>query len=90
MTSPVVLAHDLILDGVPDGMTLREAMDLLERMVIAGTLARHGGRVKQTAAALGITREGLTLARRRLGLPVKPGGRVARPVPADWRERLTR
>lgn len=86
MTSPVVLAHDLILDGVPEGMTLREAMAIVERHLVEGALARNGGHSTATARQLGMSREGLYRLRQRLGMPMRQGGPV--PVPADWRERL--
>ena len=86
--TPTALALDLLLDGVPDGMTLREAMDVLERLVVEATMARHGGRVRDAAQALGVTREGLYRMRQRLGMPVRSG--KDRAVPADWRERLAR
>lgn len=82
----VVMPNDLIRDGVPDGMTLREAMSSIARHLVKDALARSGGSTTATARRLGMSREGFYRARRRLGMPVRQGGPV--PVPEDWRERL--
>lgn len=81
-------ADDLIRDGVPEGMTLREAMAIVERRLVEVSLYRNGGRSTATARELGMSREGLYRLRARLGMPVRQGGPV--PVPEDWRERLKR
>ena len=80
-------AADLIRDGVPEGMTLREAMAIVERHLVETSLYRNEGRSSTTARALGMSREGFYRLRSRLGMPVRQGGPV--PVPEDWRERLT-
>ncbi len=81
-------ADDLIRDGIPEGMTLREAMAIVERRLVEMSLYRNGGRSTETARELGMSREGLYRLRARLGMPVRQGGPV--PVPEDWRERLKR
>ena len=79
-------AAELIIDGVPDGMTLREAMAIIARHLVETALYRNGGRSSTTASALGMSREGFYRLRARLGMPVRQGGPV--PVPENWRERL--
>jgi two-component system nitrogen regulation response regulator NtrX len=48
--------------------TLADAVDGLERQIISTTLERTGGNISQTAKVLGLTRRGLHLKMRRLGL----------------------
>jgi two-component system response regulator HydG len=50
------------------GMRLDAAVRGFERRVVAAALARHGGRRTGAARELGLTRQGLTKAIRRLGL----------------------
>jgi anaerobic nitric oxide reductase transcription regulator len=50
------------------GIHLAEAVRGFERRVVAAALARHGGRRTCAARELGLTRQGLTKAIRRLGL----------------------
>jgi len=50
------------------GIHLAEAVRGFERRVVAAALARHGGRRTGAARELGLTRQGLTKAIRRLGL----------------------
>jgi two-component system response regulator HydG len=50
------------------GVHLAEAVRGFERRVVAAALARHGGRRTGAARELGLTRQGLTKAIRRLGL----------------------
>ncbi len=93
MTRPtrIELAEDMVRNGVRPGMTLREALRLIEGLIVEATLEAHGaernhGKQVRAAAALGCTRENVYKIRRRLGLPLRPS---EIPVPADWRERLT-
>lgn len=80
------LARKLLEDGVPDGMTLREALELCERLLVESTLLECGS-MPATAERLGLTREGLWKVRRRVGMPVRqPAGE--KPIPDDWRARL--
>lgn len=51
-----------------DGLSLEAMMDIAERHAIAQALARHGGRVGQSAEALGISRKTLYLKMRKHGL----------------------
>ena len=82
----ILKALEILRDGPPPGMTFRQAMAILERRVLEAAIERNGGRTSQTARELGMSREGLFQARKRLGMAVRKGGPV--PVPADWRERL--
>jgi DNA-binding NtrC family response regulator/tetratricopeptide (TPR) repeat protein len=50
------------------GQTLASLVDDIERDLIRETLARHRGNISETARALGLTRRGLYLKLRRLGL----------------------
>jgi DNA-binding NtrC family response regulator len=50
------------------GQTLASVVDEIERDVIAEMLGRHRGNISETARALGLTRRGLYLKLRRLGL----------------------
>lgn len=54
------------------GQTLASVVDDLERDVIRETLARLGGNISESARALGLTRRGLYLKLRRLGLEAAP------------------
>jgi DNA-binding NtrC family response regulator len=56
-----------------EGQTLAMLVDDLEREMIRETLAGHRGNISETARSLGLTRRGLYLKLRRLGLegPVK-------------------
>ena len=78
----------LLRDGPPAGMSLRQAMDILERRLVEATLERNRGKTTAAARELGMSREGLYRLRDRLGMPKRQGGPV--PVPSDWRERLNR
>lgn len=53
------------LSGRP---TLAEAVEALERRMVADALERHQGNVTHAARELGLTRQGLILKRRRYGL----------------------
>jgi DNA-binding NtrC family response regulator len=48
-----------------------------ERLAVAGALARHAGRRSDAARELGLTRQGLTKAIKRLGLDARPQAGVA-------------
>ena len=50
------------------GQTLASVVDDIERDLIREMLARHRGNISETARALGLTRRGLYLKLRRLGL----------------------
>ncbi len=67
-----VLAAASADHGVPThgdiAMSLTAARELAERRTVAGALARHGGRRSAAAMELGLSRQGLTKALRRLGL----------------------
>ena len=47
---------------------LADAVEVLERQLISTTLERTGGNISETARVLGLTRRGLHLKMRRLGL----------------------
>jgi DNA-binding NtrC family response regulator/tetratricopeptide (TPR) repeat protein len=55
------------------GVTLAAAIEEIEREMIQGALDRTGGNVSETARTLGLTRRGLYLKLRRLGLDMKAG-----------------
>ena len=50
------------------GQTLAALVDDIERDLIRDSLARHRGNISETARVLGLTRRGLYLKLRRLGL----------------------
>jgi anaerobic nitric oxide reductase transcription regulator len=47
---------------------LADAIERIERQLISTTLERAGGNISETARVLGLTRRGLYLKMRRLGL----------------------
>ena len=53
---------------------LAEAVEQVERQLITTTLQRTGGNISETARVLGLTRRGLYLKMRRLGLEGVPAG----------------
>jgi DNA-binding NtrC family response regulator/tetratricopeptide (TPR) repeat protein len=55
------------------GMTLAAAVEEIEREMIQNALDRSAGNVSETARLLGLTRRGLYLKLRRLGLDVRAG-----------------
>jgi hypothetical protein len=81
----IAAAEDLIRNGVGPGTTLRDALRLVEGLVVEATLDVYGKQVA-AASALGCTREHLYDVRKREGLPIRPSGE--RPIPKFWRERL--
>jgi len=52
----------------PAGMSLEDQRRQCDRRAIAGALSRHGGRRSAAARELGLSRQGLSKAMRRLGL----------------------
>jgi DNA-binding NtrC family response regulator len=54
------------------GQTLASVVDDIERDLIRDTLLRHRGNISESARALGLTRRGLYLKLRRLGLESAP------------------
>jgi hydrogenase-4 transcriptional activator len=64
--------------GVPSrvslrgGQTLASVVDEIERDLIREMMSRHRGNISETARALGLTRRGLYLKLRRLGLEASP------------------
>jgi hydrogenase-4 transcriptional activator len=81
LVSPDHLSPDLTVPqtappsaGIPSkvtlrgGQTLASVVDEIERDLIRDTLARHRGNISESARSLGLTRRGLYLKLRRLGL----------------------
>jgi DNA-binding NtrC family response regulator len=54
------------------GQTLASVVDEIERDLIREMMTRHRGNISETARALGLTRRGLYLKLRRLGLENTP------------------
>ena len=54
------------------GQTLASVVDDIERELIRESMTRHRGNISETARALGLTRRGLYLKLRRLGLEGPP------------------
>jgi transcriptional regulator with GAF, ATPase, and Fis domain len=52
---------DLVGGGLPEDVTLPEAVEELERRMIAEALRKHGGNISRAARTLGVTRRGLQL-----------------------------
>ncbi len=55
------------------GQTLASVVDEIERDLIREMMSRHRGNISETARALGLTRRGLYLKLRRLGIEGGPG-----------------
>ena len=53
---------------------LANAVEQLERQVISAALERTGGNISETSRVLGLTRRGLYLKMRRLGIEGVPAG----------------
>lgn len=78
--SPELTASDAVTPAGPlagrvslrGGETLSSVVDEVERSVIAESLGRNRGNISETARALGLTRRGLYLKLRRLGLDSMP------------------
>ena len=68
-TSPNAGPSRVALRG---GQTLASVVDEIERDLIREMLGRHRGNISETARALGLTRRGLYLKLRRLGLENSP------------------
>ncbi|MCS7078585.1 MAG: sigma 54-interacting transcriptional regulator [Chloracidobacterium sp.] len=56
----------------PVRQTLAEAVEALERRMVAEALERHHGNITHAARELGLTRQGLILKRRRYGFEKEP------------------
>ncbi|MDP2391203.1 MAG: helix-turn-helix domain-containing protein, partial [Acidobacteriota bacterium] len=54
------------------GQTLASVVDEIERDLIREMMTRHRGNISETARALGLTRRGLYLKLRRLGIEGGP------------------
>lgn len=68
----------LELDRVPTIGNLPEAIEQVERSLISATLDRSGGNISETARILGLTRRGLYLKLRRLGIGNEPASLYTR------------
>jgi DNA-binding NtrC family response regulator len=66
-----------------EAVSLEAARQLAERRAVASALARHGGRRAAAASELGISRQGLTKALRRLGLSGLAADK-APPTASSW------
>ncbi|MFL6209178.1 MAG: sigma 54-interacting transcriptional regulator [Pyrinomonadaceae bacterium] len=54
-------AYGVFGSGIPDDLNLPEAVEELERQMIAVALRKHGGNISRAARDLGVTRRGLQL-----------------------------
>jgi DNA-binding NtrC family response regulator/tetratricopeptide (TPR) repeat protein len=68
-STPAASAGRITLRG---GQTLASAIDAIERDLIKDTMTRHRGNISESARSLGLTRRGLYLKLRRLGLEGQP------------------
>jgi hydrogenase-4 transcriptional activator len=67
-TAPTGSANGPSRVAIRGGQTLASVVDDIERDLIREMLSRHRGNISETARALGLTRRGLYLKLRRLGL----------------------
>jgi DNA-binding NtrC family response regulator/tetratricopeptide (TPR) repeat protein len=63
-----------LIDARVEPGNLADAVERVERQLITTTLERAGGNISETARVLGLTRRGLYLKMRRLGLDGVPAG----------------
>ena len=68
-STPAASAGRITLRG---GQTLASAVDAIERDLIKDMMTRHRGNISESARSLGLTRRGLYLKLRRLGLEGQP------------------
>jgi DNA-binding NtrC family response regulator len=66
--TPAPSAHGATRVSLRGGQTLASVVDDIERDLIREMLHKHRGNISETARALGLTRRGLYLKLRRLGL----------------------
>jgi hydrogenase-4 transcriptional activator len=71
-TAPAPAALSSPRVGLRGGQTLASVVDDIERDLIREMMARHRGNISETARALGLTRRGLYLKLRRLGIEGGP------------------
>jgi len=74
-----ILSETSVETDVAGTSTLNQARAAFERRIVATALARHGGRSGSAARELGLSRQGLAKAMKRLGLPSRLSRRVAAP-----------
>ena len=67
-TAPATVPNGPGRVALRGGQTLASVVDEIERDLIREMLGRHRGNISETARALGLTRRGLYLKLRRLGL----------------------
>ena len=70
---PTASASGTASRGRRSAATLAAAVEEVERDLIQGALDRSGGNISETARTLGLTRRGLYLKLRRLGLDLRAG-----------------
>jgi DNA-binding NtrC family response regulator len=68
LTAPATSAPTSNRVSIRGGQTLSSVVDDIERELIREMMSRHRGNISETARALGLTRRGLYLKLRRLGL----------------------
>ena len=71
--------------AAPADLSLPRARRALEGRMIAAALARHAGRCSRAARELGLSRQGLAKAMKRLGLDAQPEAPPPRPRERDRR-----
>jgi DNA-binding NtrC family response regulator/tetratricopeptide (TPR) repeat protein len=72
LTAPAPAANGPSRVSLRGGQTLASVVDEIERDLIRDMLGRHRGNISETARSLGLTRRGLYLKLRRLGLENAP------------------